>query len=84
MAYRNVFRSRKRALVTFASLFFGLLIYLTVSSSTQKLDYNLKYDREMPYDFVMEDISWQLGNEEKAEKSLDDGILEKVKPRRSR
>ena len=33
----------------------------------------------MPYDFVMEDISWQLGNEEKAEKSLDDGILEKVK-----
>lgn len=79
MAYRNVFRSRKRALVTFASLFFGLLIYLTVSSSTQKLDYNLKYDREMPYDFVMEDISWQLGNEEKAEKSLDDGILEKVK-----
>lgn len=78
MAYRNVFRSRKRALVTFASLFFGLLIYLTVSSSTQELDYNLKYAREMPYDFVMEDISWQLGDEEKAEKSLDDGILEKV------
>ena len=78
MAYRNVFRSRKRALVTFASLFFGLLIYLTVSSSTQELNYDLKYAREMPYDFVMEDISWQLGDEEKAEKGLDDGILEKV------
>lgn len=78
MAFRNVFRSRKRALVTFASLFFGLLIYLTVSSSTQELNYDLKYAREMPYDFVMEDISWQLGDEEKAEKGLDDGILEKV------
>ena len=59
-------------------VFTVLFAYLTVSSSTQELNYDLKYAREMPYDFVMEDISWQLGDEEKAEKGLDDGILEKV------
>lgn len=59
MAFRNVFRSRKKALVTLASLFFGFLIFLFVFSVTGKMDYTLKYQREMPYSFIVEDLSWR-------------------------
>ncbi len=52
MAYHNVFREKKRALLVFASLFMGTVTFLSVNSFFSSLDVNNFIDRYYPDDFV--------------------------------
>lgn len=79
MAYRNVFRSKKRACVTFASLFFGMVIYLVVASCTQDADYEEKYKREQPDSFTLQNLSFQTENVSAVEDLLDEGTVERIR-----
>lgn len=78
MAYRNVFRSRRRALVTMLSLFFGFVIYLAVSASTERMDYGLKFDREQPHAFSLINLSFGTGENESVEDVLDAGKISQI------
>ena len=59
MAWRNVFRNRKRTIVTFASLFFGLVLYLIISTCLYGVDYEKKYQREIPDSFIVRNLTYQ-------------------------
>lgn len=78
MAYRNIFRSKKRAMVTFASLFFGLLIYLVVSTCTYGVDYSEKYRREQPDNFILTNLSFQTDDVSTIENLFDEEIIEEI------
>lgn len=79
MAYRNVFRSRKRAMVTFASLFFGLLIYLVVSACTYGVDYGEKYRREQPDNFILTNLSFQTEDVSRIENLFHGETIEEIR-----
>ena len=53
MAFRNVFREKKRALLVFASLFMGTMAFLSVNTfvGSLKLDNYVKY--YIPYDYTI-------------------------------
>lgn len=53
MAFRNVFRERKRAFLVFASLFIGTMAFLTVGTfvGSQKIENYIKY--YLPNDFAI-------------------------------
>lgn len=59
MAWRNVFRNKKRTAVTFASLFFGLVLYLVISTCLYGVDYEKKYQREIPDSFIVRNLTYQ-------------------------
>ncbi len=59
MAYRNVFRSKKKAMVTFVSLFFGFLMFLIVGVCTYGVDYEERYAREQPDSFTLRNLTFQ-------------------------
>lgn len=46
-------------ILTFASLFLGLLVYLIVSTCTYGVNYTEKYRREIPDNFVLRTLSYQ-------------------------
>lgn len=62
MAYRNVFRSKKRALVTLLSLFMGLFLFMAINIALYDVDYELKYEREIPDNFILTNLSYQTEN----------------------
>ena len=55
MAFRNVFRDRKKAILVFFSLFMGLTIFLMIYTIFSSPDWELKERIEMPYDFTLND-----------------------------
>lgn len=76
MAWRNVFRSRKKAVVTFASLFFGFLIFLVVGSCTYGADYEVKYYHEQPDSFTLTNLTFQTPGGTKD--LLNENIIEEI------
>lgn len=78
MAYRNVFRSKKRAIITFASLFFGLLVYLIVSTCTYGVNYAEKYRREIPDNFVLRNLSYQTEDISTIEDLFDQETIKEI------
>lgn len=59
MAFRNVFRSKKRAFVTLLSLFMGMFLFLVINVALYDIDYEKKYEREMPDNFILTNLSYQ-------------------------
>lgn len=79
MAFRNVFRNKKRAIVTFISLFLGFLIYLIVSIATYGVDYDIKYKAEMPDNFRLTNLSFKSDDKRQIQNVFSDSILQKMK-----
>lgn len=79
MAYRNVFRSKKRAMVTFASLFFGFLIFLIVGVCTFGADYEEKYDREQPDSFTLQNLTFQRADADNIENILNESVIDTIR-----
>lgn len=78
MAYRNVFRSKKKARVTFASLFFGFLIFLIVEVCTYGADYEEKYDREQPDSFTLQNLTFQMADAGGIENILNESVTDTI------
>lgn len=52
MAWRNVFRDRKRAALVFASMSLGIVLFLSISSLMDALGGEQYFNAKYPYDFV--------------------------------
>lgn len=57
MAYLNVFRDKKKAVLVFLSLFMGLTMFLLVYTVFSRPDWNYSAVMEAPYDFSLSDES---------------------------
>jgi len=78
MAFRNVFRNRKRAFITFASLFLGLLIYLIISTCSYGVDYNERYKREIPDNFILKNLSFETDEVSSIEDIFNKNIISEI------
>lgn len=78
MAFRNVFRNRKRAFITFASLFLGLLIYLIISTCSYGIDYNERYKREIPDNFILKNLSFETDGVNSIEDVFNKNIVSEI------
>lgn len=78
MAFRNVFRNKKRALLTFSSMFFGLLIFFVISTSTYGVNYDVKFEREQPYSFTLKNLSFQTDDDTKIEDTLNGDVQSQI------
>lgn len=57
MAFRNVFRDKKRAVLVFLSLFMGLTVFLSVYTLFSSPDWSVNARMDAPYDFSLTDIT---------------------------
>ena len=78
MAFRNVFRNKKRAILTFSSMFFGLLIFFVISTSTYGVNYDIKLEREQPYSFTLKNLSFQTDDYTKIEDTLNGDVQSQI------
>lgn len=78
MAFRNVFRNRKRAIVTFASLFLGLLIYLIISTCSYGIDYKERYKREIPDNFILRNLTFETDEINSIEDVFNKNVLSEI------
>lgn len=78
MAFRNVFRNKKRALLTFSSMFFGLLIFFVISTSTYGVNYDVKFEREQPYSFTLKNLSFQTDDCTEIEDTLNGDVQSQI------
>lgn len=78
MAYRNVFRNRSRAKVTIWALFFGLLLYIIICTCIYNIDYEEKFKREIPYNFIIKNLTFQNGDIESIEDVFNSEVVSKI------
>ena len=84
MAYRNVFRDKKRCRLVFASLFFGTMIFLCVNTFIRCLDADTYLDNYFYNDYVLyansepEPEDRSLGEEQGTAKTMED-VAEEIK-----
>lgn len=57
MAFLNVLRNSKRAMLVFLSLFMGLTIFLMVYTVFSNPDWEMKERTEMPFDLMLNDMT---------------------------
>lgn len=79
MAYRNVFRSKKRAVITLLSLFMGMFIFLAVNIALYEVDYEEKYEREIPNNFMLTNLSYQTENYDGLINFFDEDMVQHIK-----
>lgn len=78
MAFRNVFRNKNRTFVTFTSLFFGLVLYFIISTCLYGIDYEKKYQKEIPDSFILRNLTYQTDDSNTIEEYFTSEIMEKV------
>jgi putative ABC transport system permease protein len=64
MAWRNVFRDRKRAIIVLVSLFLGITVFTSVSNILDAFSFDNYAAQFMPYDFELSDRytnAWKEG-----------------------
>lgn len=67
MAWRNIFRERKRSILVFASLFMGTMAFLSVNTFMNGIRLENYADRYLPNDY---NIYCHTGSEEKSEEEM--------------
>lgn len=79
MAYRNVFRSRKKAVVTLLSLFMGMFIFMVIHIALYDVDYEMKYANEIPNNFILSNLSYQTENYDGLTNFFNESIIQEMK-----
>ncbi|MBU3074489.1 ABC transporter permease [Clostridium estertheticum] len=72
MAWYNVFREKKRAIIVFLSLFMGIITFLSVSTFLCSLKVENYIDHYVKSDFTIQNIKAAKGK-------IDDAFIEKIK-----
>lgn len=67
MAWRNVFRERKRSIIVFTSLFMGMMAFLAVNTFMEGIRLENYVDKYLPYDY---NIYLHSGNESMTEEEM--------------
>ena len=70
MAWYNVFRDKKRALLVFLSLFVGIITYLSVNTFTRSLGLENYLREYYPHDFEIVDLNSK--SSDKLDKNIDE------------
>lgn len=78
MAFRNVFRSKKRAMVTLASLFFGVLIYFIICSNLFHINYEARYQREIPDNFIVRNLTFETEDQNTIQDLLNEEVVKEI------
>ena len=79
MAFHNVFRDKKRAMLVFLSLFMGIVTILGVNGILGSINGENFIDRYMKYDFRYTDIQYtQYENLEKEVPQFDEHLVEQI------
>lgn len=78
LALRNVFRNRKRAVITFASLFFGLVVFFVIISSLFHISYEERYRRGIPDNFVITNLTFETDNTETIRDIFSSEVLDEI------
>lgn len=78
MAFRNVFRSKKRAMITMASLFFGVLIYFIICSNLFQINYEARYEREIPDNFIVQNLTFETDDPNTIQDLLDEEVVQEI------
>ncbi len=68
MAFRNIFREKKRAILVFASLFMGTMAFLSVDAFIGSMKLENYIEHYLPYDFQ---IHTGLGDEESTQEEIN-------------
>lgn len=72
MAWYNVFREKKRAIIVFLSLFMGIITFLSVSTFLGSMKVENYIDKYVKQDFLIQNINAEEGK-------LDSSFIEKIK-----
>lgn len=78
MAFRNVFRSKKRAMITLASLFFGVLIYFIICSNLFQINYEARYEREIPDNFIVSNLTFETDDPNTIQDLLNEEVVQEI------
>ncbi len=78
MAFRNVFRSKKRAMITLASLFFGVLIYFIICSNLFHINYEERYQREIPDNFIVQNLTFETEDQNTIQDLLNEDVVKEI------
>lgn len=79
MAFRNVFRSRKRAVITVLSLFMGMFLFMAIHIALFDLDYDVRFENEIPDNFILSNLSYQTGQYEGLTNFFDEDTIQMIK-----
>lgn len=79
MAFRNVFRNRKRAIITLLSLFMGMFLFMALQIALYDIDLDLKFNNEIPNNFMLSNLSFQTENYEGLIPFFDEKTVKEIK-----
>ena len=72
MAWYNVFREKKRAIIVFLSLFMGIITFLSVNTFLSSLSVDNYINRYVKNDFEIQNVEAQADK-------IDDDMIDKIK-----
>lgn len=72
MAWYNVFREKKRAIIVFLSLFMGIITFLSVNTFLSSLSVDNYINRYVKNDFEIQNVEAQVDK-------IDDDMIDKIK-----
>jgi len=79
MAWRNVFRNRKRALIVFISLFLGITTFMTVTCLISSMNMDNFIASYVENDFTLENNTLGIGTTGEKKQKFNKDFLKKIK-----
>lgn len=79
MAWRNIFRNRKRALIVFISLFLGITTFMTVTCLISSMNVDNFIASYVENDFTLENNTLDIGTTGEKKQKFNEDLLKKIK-----
>lgn len=79
MAWRNIFRNKKRAIIVFVSLFLGITTFMTVTCLISSMNVDNFIASYVENDFILENNTLNIGTTGEKKQKFDENFLKKIK-----
>lgn len=79
MAWRNIFRNRKRAIIVFTSLFLGITTFMAVTCLISSMNVDNFIASYMDNDFTLENNTLDIGTTAGKKQKFNEDFLKKIK-----